>query len=105
MPALARTSVRPVGDVVALEHGCGPAVTSYSGLPSSVLASVDLPEPFGPMRACTSPAPTVRSTPRRISSVRLVRLGRPGVEVVDLEERVALVTDRHCNCTTAIVEM
>src|SRR5439155_14495277 len=30
-------------------------------------ASVDLPEPFGPMMACVSPCFTVRSTPRRIS--------------------------------------
>src|SRR3954467_14010707 len=32
-----------------------------------VEASVDLPEPLGPMRACSSPLPTLRSTPRRIS--------------------------------------
>ena len=43
-----------------------PPVTSYSGL-SSTLAKVDLPEPLGPMRAWTSPAATVRSTPLRIS--------------------------------------
>src|SRR4051812_10856965 len=30
-------------------------------------ASVDLPEPLGPMSACTSPDATSRSTPRRIS--------------------------------------
>src|SRR3954454_22103859 len=29
--------------------------------------SVDLPEPFGPMTACTSPRPTSRSTPLTIS--------------------------------------
>ena len=52
-----------------------------AGLPSRVLASVDLPEPFGPIRAWTSPAPTVRSTPAgsRRPSTR-------DVEVVDLEE-------------------
>src|SRR3954451_12960320 len=33
----------------------------------TALASVDLPEPFGPMSAWISPAPTVRSTPLRIS--------------------------------------
>src|SRR3954467_11240167 len=32
-----------------------------------VEASVDLPEPLGPMRACSSPLPMLRSTPRRIS--------------------------------------
>src|SRR5947209_18620177 len=30
------------------------------------LASVDLPDPFGPIRAWISPRPTLRSTPRRI---------------------------------------
>src|ERR671910_3469465 len=30
-------------------------------------ASVDLPDPFGPMTACTSPEWIVRSMPRRIS--------------------------------------
>jgi hypothetical protein len=44
-----------------------PPVTVYSGEPSSVLASVDLPEPLGPMMACTSPGPTVSVTPLRIS--------------------------------------
>src|SRR4051812_7646517 len=33
----------------------------------STCESVDLPEPFGPMSACTSPDRTSRSTPRRIS--------------------------------------
>src|SRR5215210_2777753 len=40
---------------------------TYSGLASSADARVDLPEPLGPMRAWTSPSPTVRSTPLRIS--------------------------------------
>src|SRR3978361_75526 len=31
-------------------------------------ASVDFPDPFGPMSACTSPDATSRSTPRRIST-------------------------------------
>src|SRR5262249_51449122 len=35
--------------------------------PASPAASVLLPEPFGPMIACTSPAPKDRSIPRRIS--------------------------------------
>jgi hypothetical protein len=32
--------------------------------PQSTLVSVDLPAPFGPSNATTSPAPTSRSTPR-----------------------------------------
>src|SRR5437762_496835 len=53
-----------------------PSVTSYSGWPMIVEASVDLPEPLGPMRACSSPLLTDRSTPRRISrsSTRTWRL-------------------------------
>ena len=43
-----------------------PEVTWYFGWPASEYASVDLPEPFGPMIAWVSPLPTVRSTPRRI---------------------------------------
>jgi hypothetical protein len=52
-----------------------PSVTSYCGLPMIVLASVDLPEPFGPISACVSPFSTFRFTPRRIcfSSVRTCR--------------------------------
>src|SRR3954447_9639047 len=44
-----------------------PCVTSYRGRPASTFASVDLPEPFGPMIACTSPVPTLSVRPRRIS--------------------------------------
>src|SRR5437588_382058 len=44
-----------------------PFVTSYPGRPISTLASVDLPEPFGPMRAWISPCRTMRSMPFRIS--------------------------------------
>src|SRR4030065_76168 len=40
--------------------------TSYAGCPSSTLARVDLPDPFGPMRAWISPRCTVRSTPLRM---------------------------------------
>ena len=32
-----------------------PSVISYEGCPSRVFASVDLPEPFGPISAWTSP--------------------------------------------------
>src|SRR4051794_21632486 len=53
-----------------------PSVTSYSGWPMIVDASVDFPEPLGPMSACSSPLLTLRSTPRRISrsSTRTWRL-------------------------------
>src|SRR6059036_3155632 len=44
-----------------------PVVMVYAGFPARTWASVLFPDPFGPMMACTSPARTVRSTPRRIS--------------------------------------
>src|SRR4051794_9108850 len=71
MPALPRTSV---GQSVmsSPRKTSRPCVTSYSGLASRVDASVDFPDPFGPMRACTSPAPTVRSTPFRIDGTSLL---------------------------------
>ena len=43
-----------------------PSVTSRFGWPMIALASVDLPEPFGPISAWNSPARTCRSTPLRI---------------------------------------
>src|SRR3954465_14745634 len=43
-----------------------PSVTSRFGWPMITFASVDLPEPFGPMRAWISPSRTVRSRPLRI---------------------------------------
>src|SRR5258705_752266 len=43
-----------------------PFVTSYDGFPASTCASVDLPEPLGPITACTSPAFTLRETPLSI---------------------------------------
>ena len=43
-----------------------PSVTSRFGWPMITLASVDLPEPLGPISAWISPARTVRSTPLRI---------------------------------------
>src|SRR5437660_10195731 len=48
-------------------NSTSPRVTSYDGCPASTFASVDLPEPFGPMMACTSPLVTLRSMPFRIS--------------------------------------
>src|SRR4051812_32437586 len=44
-----------------------PSVTSSAGWPMIALARVDLPEPFGPIRACTLPFSTSRSRPLRIS--------------------------------------
>src|SRR6478672_6682713 len=44
-----------------------PSVTSNAGWPMIALARVDLPEPFGPIRAWTLPFSTSRSRPRRIS--------------------------------------
>src|SRR6476469_7678490 len=43
-----------------------PSVTSRLGCPMITLARVDLPEPLGPMSACTSPLLTERSRPLRI---------------------------------------
>src|SRR5439155_15922235 len=53
-----------------------PSVTSYDGWPMIVEASVDLPEPLGPMSAWISPLLTSRSTPLRMSrsSTRTWRL-------------------------------
>ncbi len=44
-----------------------PSVTSRVGWPMMTLASVDLPEPLGPIRAWISPLFTARSRPLRIS--------------------------------------
>ena len=44
-----------------------PSVTSKAGFPTNTLLSVLLPEPFGPMMACTSPAFTERLMPFNIS--------------------------------------
>src|SRR5437588_649896 len=42
-------------------------VTSYPGLPITQFDSVDLPEPLGPMSACTWPRSTATLMPFRIS--------------------------------------
>ena len=44
-----------------------PSVTSRPGWPMIAFASVDLPEPFGPIRAWMRPFSTSRSSPLRIS--------------------------------------
>src|SRR3954464_237714 len=74
-PACARSSGSASVMSVPLKW-TDPSVISYSGWPMMVEASVDLPEPLGPIRACSSPLPTLRSTPLRISrsSTRTWRL-------------------------------
>src|SRR5436190_22204616 len=44
-----------------------PDVISWPSRPASTYESVDLPEPFGPMMACTSPAAIESDSPFRIS--------------------------------------
>ena len=66
MPALPRTSGSH-SVTSSPRRWIDPPVTSYSGEPRSAEASVDLPEPLGPMRAWTSPSATVRSMPLRMS--------------------------------------
>ena len=52
-----------------------PFLTVYPGLPASRYARVLLPEPLGPIRACTSPAFISRSIPFKIS-VLLIEMCR-----------------------------
>jgi hypothetical protein len=66
-PALPRTS-GPQAVMSSPWNQIRPSVISYSGLPSRVEASVDLPEPLGPMSACTEPVSMVRSTPLRMGT-------------------------------------
>ena len=64
-PALARSS----GVILRMSSPSSstcPESTTYLGWPASVYASVDLPDPFGPMMAWVSPELTVRFTPLRI---------------------------------------
>src|SRR3712207_666622 len=96
-----------------------PSVISRFGWPMIALASVDLPEPFGPMSAWNSPARTCRSTPFRIclspaatwrfsilssamcgfrGGERVRRGGGPAVvEVDELGERCALQRADHAD--------
>ncbi len=77
MPARPRSS-GPQSAMSSPLKRSDPPVTTYSGLPISVDASVDFPDPLGPIRACTSPAPTVRVTPRRMSPVSRPTEGSAG---------------------------
>ncbi|CAB5053266.1 unannotated protein [freshwater metagenome] len=65
-PALARSST-DISRTSAPSSVTVPPVIVYLGCPAIEYASVDLPEPFGPMIACVSPDLMVRSTPLRIS--------------------------------------
>src|SRR3712207_2633604 len=63
-----------------------PSVISRPGWPMTALASVDLPEPLGPISACISPERTVRSTPLRIClSPALTRRFSMRSSAIDLE--------------------
>src|SRR4051794_18836048 len=64
-PARARSSGPACVMSVPLKRIC-PSVTSRPGWPMIALASVDLPEPLGPIIAWISPERTCRSTPLRI---------------------------------------
>ena len=66
IPARARSSIF-ISNRFFPSYSAVPAVTSKRGLPAITEANVLLPEPFGPMMACTSPAFTVKSMPRSIS--------------------------------------
>src|SRR6478752_3938993 len=83
-----------------------PWATPYFGWPASEYASVDFPEPLGPMIACVSFDEMVRSTPRRISigpsSVltdtcrsRMSRVAMCVLTPICLTKNVG----RHCNCS------
>ena len=65
-----------------------PCVTVYFGCPAMEYASVDLPDPLGPMIACVSPPLMVRSTPLRIS------LGPSSVATVTCRSRISSVAMR-----------
>ena len=65
-PARARSST-VIASTSCPSSRIWPWVTVYFGWPAIEYASVDLPDPFGPMIACVSPDETVRSTPCRIS--------------------------------------
>src|SRR3954451_15690932 len=78
-----------------------PSVTSRLGWPMTALASVDLPDPFGPISAWNSPERTCRSTPLTMclspaemwrfsilrSAMELQGAGRGGCEVDELGQR------------------
>src|SRR5919204_1202584 len=93
-PSLARWSVVSLVTSSPLKRP-PPAVTVYPGRPMITLASVDLPEPFGPISACVSPCRTVRSIPSRISlpstearSSRTSSVALPSSVIAHLDQQV-----------------
>src|SRR5690606_10803299 len=101
-PARARSSTL-ISSTSSPSRVMVPPVTVYLGCPAIVDASVDLPDPFGPMIACVSPLRMVRFTPLRMgvvpSSVSTVtcrsRISRTAMSVfllhVDVNEHVVAV--------------
>src|SRR6266853_3448057 len=66
MPSRARSSGSRPSRFLPLKSTSPPSI-EYPGWPISAYDSVDLPDPFGPMTACTSPLLMARVTPLRIS--------------------------------------
>src|SRR5258708_24832124 len=66
MPMRARSSGSRASRFWPLNSTSPPSIV-YPGWPASAYDSVDLPEPFGPITACTSPLLMERVTPLRIS--------------------------------------
>ena len=67
-PARARSST-VISKTFAPSRVTSPPVIVYLGCPAIEYASVDFPEPLGPMIACVSPLFIVKSTPRKISRI------------------------------------
>src|SRR3954471_11818025 len=91
-PATARSSGS--ASVMSLpSNRIWPSVTSRLGWPMITLASVDLPDPFGPISAWNSPERTWRSTPRRMdfSPALTCRLRISRSAMVSLRERKVFV--------------
>ena len=63
MTTIFRTQLQQILSIKVIE----PFVTSKAGFPTSTDDKVLLPEPFGPIIACTSPGFTVRLMPFNIS--------------------------------------
>src|SRR5579859_873813 len=66
MPMRARSSGSRASRFWPLKSTSPPSIV-YPGWPASAYDSVDLPDPFGPITACTSPLLMERVTPLRIS--------------------------------------
>src|SRR3954467_733025 len=65
-PSLARSSGSSSNRFLP-SYNTYPETTSYDGCPAKTFDKVDLPEPFGPMIAWTSPLLTCRLRPFKIS--------------------------------------